>query len=111
MDVYKKVIPDTMLDLLCSDDVEIQQLGFIMLNVTADDLMSLVSKPHKRFIFKVLRIRLAERGRYVSTIRKGRRSKATGLVTIKILQTDEKIKKERWEKKARLRSQNSRTTT
>ena len=110
MDVYKKVIPDAMLDLLCSDDVEIQQLGFIMLNVTADDLASLVSKPHKRFIFKVLRIRLAERGRYVSTNRNRRRI-ATRLVTIKRLQTHEKIQKERWEKKARLRSQNSRTTT
>ena len=111
MDVYKKVIPDAMLDLLCSDDEEMQQLGFIMLNVTPGDLASLVSKPHKRFIFKVLRIRLAERGKYVSTRRKSRRSKATGLITIKRHETNEKIKKERWEKKARLRSQNSRTTT
>jgi hypothetical protein len=110
METYRRVIPDAVLDLLCSDDVEIQQIGFIMLNITASDLVSLVSKPHKRFIFKVLRIRLAERDRYVSTNRNRRRI-ATRLVTIKRHVRNEKIKKERWEKKARLRSQNSRIAT
>ena len=114
METYRRVIPDALLDILCSDDIEVQQLGFIMLKLSATDLLSLSSVPNNRFIFKVLRFRLAERGRYLTTRSKNRRrakTSATGLATIKRHVKDEKIKKERWEKKARLRSQNSRTTT